>query len=229
MTHPEHTPASLPATAPKRTFPPAGRSGRARRARVEPMAVRPLRDGRYAVETDGDGDGYVVDLDAVSCTCPDHRRRGARCKHLRRVALEVTERLVPPPEERTAVCAVCGGRTFVPVAARGPALCARHDHDPGAVVADRETGDRLLVVGATGDRADRVETDDGRLVADYPSNAAYGGHEPVFDVVYADALRRDGPVRRYAFPASRLRPLRPGEGDADPSPSTDGAASPTTA
>ncbi|WP_425498695.1 SWIM zinc finger family protein [Haloplanus salilacus] len=231
MTHPEHTPASLPATASKRTFPPAGRSGRARRARVEPMVVRPLRDGRYAVETDGEDGGYVVDLDGVSCTCPDHRRRGARCKHLRRVALEVTERLVPPPEERTAVCAVCGGRTFVPLAFRGPALCAHHDHDLGALVADRETGDRLVVVGAAGDRADRAETDDGRLVADYPSNAAYGAHEPVFRVVYLDSLRRDAPVRQYAFPASRLRPLRSGEGggDADPSPAADGTAPPTTA
>jgi hypothetical protein len=168
------------------------------------MAVRPLRDGRYAVETDGDD--YVVDLEAVGCTCPDHRLRGARCKHLRRVALEVTEGLVPPPDERTAVCAVCGGPTFVPVEVRGPALCDRHDHDLGAVVTDRETGDRLVVVASTGERADRVATDEGRLVADYPSNDAYGAHEPVFRVVYLDALRRGGPVRRYAFPASRLRP-----------------------
>lgn len=188
------------------------------------MAVRPLRDGRYGVDTDGDD--YVVDLDAVSCTCPDHRRRDVRCKHLRRVALEVTERLVPPPGERTAVCAVCGGRTFVPVADRGPALCDRHDHAPGAVVSDRETGDRLVVVAATGERADRAETDEGRLVADYPSNAAYGAHEPVFRVVYFDALRRDGPVRRYAFPASRLRPRRV-EG-VDPDPSMPGSAPPTT-
>jgi len=220
MTHPEHTPASLPATAPKRTFPPADRSGRARRARVEPMAVRPLRDGRYAVATDGEGDGYVVDLDAVSCTCPDHRRRGARCKHLRRVALEVTERLVPPPDERTAVCAVCGGRTFVPLDVRGPVLCAPHDRDPGTLVADRETGDRLVVVEAADGRADRVETDEGRPVADYPSNAAYGAHEPVFRVVYLESLRRDGPVRRYAFPASRLRPLRSEGRDVDPSSSS---------
>lgn len=228
MTHSEHTPASLPATAPKRTFRPAGRSGRARRARVEPMAVRPLRDGRYTVETDGEGDGYVVDLDGGSCTCPDHRRRGARCKHLRRVALEVTERLVPPPGKRTAVCAVCGGRTFVPVTARKPTLCARHDHDRGTVVADRETGDHLVVVGATGSRADRTETDDGRLVADYPSNADYGGHEPVVDVVYADALCRDHPVRRYAFPASRLRPIRDDGDDADRSHPPGGTASPPT-
>ena len=230
MTHPAHTPASLPATRSKTTFPAAGTTGRARRARVEPMAVRPLRDGRYAVETTGGT--YVVDPDAHTCTCPDHQLRGARGKHRRRVALEVTAGLVPPPGKRTAVCAVCGGRTFVPTAFSGPALCPRHDHRVGALVRDRETGDRLIVVGATGERADRVETAEGRLVADYPTNADYGTHEPVFRVVYLDALRRDGDVRRYAFPASRLRRIEPVEGteDRDASPSrTDGTASPTTA
>jgi len=230
MTHPAHTPASLPATRSKTTFPAAGTTGRARRARVEPMAVRPLRDGRYAVETAGGT--YVVDLDAHTCTCPDHQLRGARCKHRRRVALEVTERLVPPPGQRTAVCAVCGGRTFVQTAFEGPALCARHDHQPGTLVCDRETGDRLIVVAATGERADRVETAEGRLVADYPTNAAYGPQEPVFRAVYLDALRRDGDVTRYAFPTSRLQRIEsvadadePGSGPS----STDGTASPTTA
>jgi len=230
MTHPAHTPASLPATRSKTTFPAVGTSGRARRARVEPMAVRPLRDGRYAVETDGGT--YVVALDAHACTCPDHQLRHARCKHLRRVALEVTERLVPPPGQRTAVCAVCGGRTFVPTAFRGPALCPAHDRRPGDLVRDRETGDRLIVVAAIGERADRVETEEGRLVADYSTNAAYGAHEPVFRAVYFDALRRDGDVKRYAFPASRLRRAEP-EGEADDAdPSTtdaDGAAEATTA
>ena len=226
MTHPAHTPASLPATRSKTTFPAAGASGRARRARVEPMAVRPLRDGRYAVETEGGT--YVVDLDANTCTCPDHQLRGARCKHRRRVALEVTAELVPPPGKRTAVCAVCGGRTFVPTAFDGPALCRRHDHRPGTLVRDRETGDRLIVVAATGERADRVETATGRLVADYPTNADYGAHEPVFRAVYLDSLGRDGDVNRYAFPASRLRRVEGrANGDAGP-PRTDGTAPPTT-
>jgi hypothetical protein len=177
------------------------------------MVVRPLRDDRYAVETDGGT--YVVDLGTTTCTCPDHGVRGVRCKHLRRVALEVTVRLVPPPGQRTAVCAVCGGRTFVPTDAAGPALCEHHVHRPGHVVVDRETGDGLLVVAATGERADRIETDEGRLVADYPSNADYGRHEPVFRVIYADTVRRDGPVRTYAFPASRLRQPQVEAADAD--------------
>ena len=212
MTHPEHTPASLPATRSKTTLPAAGTTGRARRARVESMAVRPLRDGRYAVETEGGT--YVVDLDAGTCTCPDAQLRDAQCKHRRRVALEVTRRLVPPPGQRTAVCAVCGGRTFVPTADRAPALCARHDFDVGSLVRDRETGDRLIVIAAAGERADRTETNEGRVVADYPSNADYGGHEPVFRAVYLDALSRGGDVRRYAFPASRLQQVET-ESDAD--------------
>ncbi|WP_248895603.1 SWIM zinc finger family protein [Haloplanus halobius] len=221
MTQSAYTPASLPATRSKTTFPAAGTAGRERRARTEPMVVRPLRDGRYVVETDGGT--YVVALDADTCTCPDSELRGARCKHLRRVELEVREGLVPRPGERTAVCAVCGGRTFVPTGERGPTLCDRHGVRPGAFVRDRETGDRLVVVAATGERADRFETDEGRLVADYPTNEAYGAHEPVFHAVYFDALRRDGEVKRYAFPASRLQPIDPRADD--PTPTTDTAAS----
>jgi hypothetical protein len=126
----------------------------------------------------------------------------------------VTERRVPAPGERTAVCAVCGGPAFVPTEAAGPQLCVRHDVSPGTVVRDRETGDRLLVVDAVGERADRVETDEGRLVADYPSNAAYGAHEPVFRTVYIESLDRPGTPSRYAFPASRLRPTT-GTGDGE--------------
>jgi hypothetical protein len=62
----------------KRRLPAAGACGRARRARIEPMAVRPLRDGRYVVETDGGT--YVVDLEAADCTCPDHAIRDVRCE-----------------------------------------------------------------------------------------------------------------------------------------------------
>ena len=223
MTQPAHTPASLPATRSKTTLPAEDTTGRARRARTDPMAVRPLRNGRYAVETTGGT--YVVDLDARTCTCPDAQRRDARCKHRRRVALEVTDGLVPPPDQRTAVCAVCGGRTFVPSESHAPALCERHDVAPGTRVRDRATGDRLIVVAATETRADRFETDEGRLVADYPSNAHYGAHEPVFRGVYLDALRRAGAVRHYAFPASRLQPHAVADG---PSPTDEADTSAST-
>ena len=197
-----------------RTFPTDGYEGRAYRARAEPMTVRPLRDGRYVVESDGGT--YVVAAERTTCTCPDNSIRGARCKHIRRVSLEIEAGIVPGPNERERVCAVCGGRTFAPIDDGGPALCDRHDHAPGDLVRDRESGTLLAVVEAIGERADETRTAEGRLVSDYETNAAYGGQEPVFATVYVASLpvdTREG--RRYLFPASRLRPL-PNEGsDAD--------------
>jgi hypothetical protein len=231
MTHPAHTSASTDpdrTTAPDRadtdtdtaptldrddvdrarTFPAAGHDGRAYRARAEPMAVWALRDGRYLVAREGRT--YVVDAERARCTCPDSTIRGARCKHVRRVAIEIDAGLVPAPDERERACAVCGGAAFVDAEAAGPALCARHDHAPGALVADRETGKLLVVASALGRRADDVRTDEGRVVADYDSNAAYGRHEPTFAARYVDAAsgrRRATPGRTYLFPASRLRPV----------------------
>jgi hypothetical protein len=195
----------------KQRLPSADAEGRSLRARVEPMAVRPLRDRRYVVETEGGT--YVVDLEAGTCTCPDHAIRGARCKHLRRVAIEVTEGRVPAPGERRATCAVCGRGTFVPATAAGPALCDRHAFAAGDVARDRERGSLLVVVAARDARADAVRTDEGRLVSEYETNAAYGRHEPVFDCVYlaslpvADDAADVGGAKRYSFPASRLRRL----------------------
>jgi hypothetical protein len=178
------------------------------------MAVRPLRDGRYVVETEGGT--YVVDVEADTCTCPDSAIRGARCKHLRRVDVEIADGLVPSPDERASVCAVCGRRTFVPRFDPGPALCGRHDHAPGDLVRDRETKSLLVVVRGTGERADEAATETGRTVADYDTNDAYGPHEPVFEAVYVNSIPLSESVagiadrKRYHFPASRLRPVESG-------------------
>lgn len=202
MTHTSNT-AAAPAADPTRA---TDLDERAERARSEPMTVRTLPDGRYVVETDGGT--YVVDVDAGSCTCPDHAIRGTRCKHLRRVAMAVTAGSVPAPGERAAVCAVCGAETFVPDDA-GSHLCERHAFEPGEIVRDRETGDRLVVAAVTTERADAYRTDEGRLVAAYESNAAYGAHEPVVEAVYADSARLPLSERqRYGFPASRLTRTR---------------------
>ncbi len=169
------------------------------------MTVRRLPDRRYVVDTDGGT--YVVDLDAGSCTCPDHAIRDARCKHLRRVALSVTAGVVPAPAERVGACAVCGTETFVPVDDRGSHLCDRHAFDPGTVVRDRETGKRLVVTAVTTERADAYRTDAGRSLAGYESNAAYGAHEPAVEAVYVESLRPEtalADLKPYAFPASRL-------------------------
>jgi len=232
MTHPSTTTASAPTGAASGRRPPgspgddpesdgddADDRTRAARARAEPMTVRPLRDGRYVVETDGGT--YVVDLDGGTCTCPDHAIRGERCKHLRRVAMEVTGGRVPAPDERRGACAVCGASLFVPLTADGPRLCGRHERPPGDVFRDRETGGLVVAVETPTERADRYRTDEGRLVADYPTNADYGAHEPVVLAAYLaagrdgtrggtdDAGDADTGPRRYAFPASRLVPVDP--------------------
>jgi hypothetical protein len=189
----------------------ADHDGRSARAKREPMTVRPLRDRRYLVETEGGT--YVVALDAGVCDCPDHEIRGSRCKHLRRVAMEVTAGRVPAPDERIGVCAVCGVETFVPFDAAGPQLCERHGFERGDAVHDRETGQLLVVTGVTDERADEYRTDEGRAIDAYATNADYGAHEPVVEAVYAESL---GPAhgvddaRRYGFPASRLTPVEAG-------------------
>lgn len=199
------------------TLPAAGYTGRAYRARAEPMVVRPLRDGRYVVESEGGT--YVVDAARATCTCPDSAIRGARCKHVWRVSAEIERRLVPAPDERERACAVCGGRAFVPMDQRGPALCDRHDREPGDLVRDRETGALLVVVERAGERADEARTREGRVVADYETNANYGDHEPVFAAAYVDRLPAgDGESvlaavadrPRYLFPASRLAAVASG-------------------
>ena len=224
MTHLRHTPA--PTAAPRDVLRAASTDGdapngdapnegvldgdapdddRSVRAAAEPMTVRTLRDRRYVVETDGGT--YVVSLDDGTCTCPDHAIRGARCKHLRRVAIDVASGSVPAPDERVAVCAVCGGEAFVPRDADGSQLCARHGFESGDIVRDRETGDRLVVVAVTTERADTYRTDEGRTVDAYDSNAEYGAHEPVVEVAYVESIRPDRGVdeaTRYGFPASRL-------------------------
>ena len=191
------------------------------RARTEPMAVHPLRDDEaYLVDTEGGS--YVVDPARERCDCPDNEIRGKRCKHLRRVELEVGIGRVPAPGERVAACAVCGGGVFVPVRETGAFLCGDHRPAVGSFVRDRETGKLLVVVRVTTERADEYETGEGRLISDYGTNAEYGDHEPVVEAVYAgNAPASSGPLdvsgrKRYGFPASRLRRLDPAERPATP-------------
>jgi hypothetical protein len=68
---------------------------RARRAREMTAAVDHQGGPLYDVRTRGDE--YRVDLAAGTCECPDYEHREVRCKHLRRVAIEVTAGEVPPP------------------------------------------------------------------------------------------------------------------------------------
>jgi hypothetical protein len=161
------------------------------------VAIDPIGGGRYVVES-ASGATYVVSLPERRCSCPDHAIRNERCKHLRRVAIEVTEGRVPPPGSRTADCLACGRETVVPDATALP-LCPVCGFDSGERVRDRETGDLLTVVDVTDHRADEVEIEalDSTVTA-HPTNCAYDPAEPVVEAVYPES------DRRYSFPRSRL-------------------------
>ncbi|MCU4717436.1 SWIM zinc finger family protein [Halapricum hydrolyticum] len=177
---------------------------RAARAWTERMAVRPLGGGRYAVDSHS-GATYVVNLPESRCTCPDHRIRGERCKHIRRVAIEVTSHRVPPPGKRQVRCAQCGVETFVEEDSAEPWFCSNCRFEPGDVVLDRETGDRLVVAGVTTQRADEyvIDTVDSTVAA-YETNAGYPDDDLVVEASYlGDVAHREQP-RTYAFPHSRL-------------------------
>lgn len=69
---------------------------RTARALTEYMAVLPEGDGTEMFTVVGQNGGtYTIDARRGRCTCPDHEHRGARCKHLRRVALATGARPVP--------------------------------------------------------------------------------------------------------------------------------------
>jgi len=177
---------------------------RAARAWTEPMAVRPLGDGAYAVDS-ASGATYVVELSAGSCTCLDHEIRTERCKHLRRVALEITLGRVPPPGKRRALCHSCGVETFVTEDEANPAFCDTCRLEPGDRVVDRESGDWLVVAEITDRRASEVWLPAaGCTVAEYPTNKSYPDDDPVVEVVYASEIAREREPKAYAFPYSRL-------------------------
>lgn len=203
MIHPE-PPAGRPEKRP--LAPDVGTlDPRSARAWTEPMAVTPLGSGRYAVES-ASGNRYVVDIPTHACTCPDATIRGETCKHRRRVAIEITRGLLPPPGKRAGRCAACGHDRFVPEA--GPALCDACRFAPGDVARDRETGDLVVAVRSTDVPADEwAIPSTGESVASYGTNAGYPTDDPVVEVVYPFSGDSDRPLlaqRRYAFPHSRL-------------------------
>ncbi|GGN11690.1 SWIM zinc finger family protein [Halarchaeum nitratireducens] len=183
---------------------------RAARARSEPMAVVALGGARYDVVVRG-GTAYTVDLDVGTCDCPDHTYRGRRCKHLRRVAIDVTAGRVPAPGERDAACADCGAPCFVAAAAPDPVYCEDCTLDPGDLVRDRERGDVLAVVETMSARARDVAVGD-HTVATHPTNDGYDPDDVVVEACYPlrdptpQRLRERG-VRSYAFPRGRLARL----------------------
>lgn len=177
---------------------------RALRAWTERMAVTPIGGGCYLVESES-GNEYTVDLIDRRCTCPDYQYRGVQCKHIRRVAIEITQERVPPPGKRVADCAHCGREAFVPETEEPP-LCDDCRLEEGDLVVDRETADSLVVRRVRPERADEsvIETT-GRTVADHEGNEGYPTDDLVVDAVYLGASLRTDDPREYAFPYSRLR------------------------
>jgi hypothetical protein len=179
-----------------------GLSERGVRAWTERMAVTPVGDA-YVVDSES-GATYVVDPVAGTCSCPDRQIRGETCKHLRRVAIEITTGRVPPPGARRVTCDACGTETVVHRERDPPDLCDVCALDPGDVVIDQEADDRLVVTRVTTDRADEVTIED-TTVADYPTNEGYPDDDLVVVASYLpNALERDEPTQ-YSFPRSRLR------------------------
>ena len=183
---------------------------RSQRARLERMAVTPLGGGVYDVESQS-GHTYAVDLPGSRCTCPDHVFRQANCKHIRRIAMEITEGLLPAPGEKAVVCANCGRELFVDEGAQEPQFCEECELASGEMVLDQETGDLLVVVRMTDQRADEVEIA-GRdcTVAEYPNNEHYNPDDVVVEVLYPIPAGLDDDdlkphhLRRYSFPRGRL-------------------------
>lgn len=175
-----------------------------RRAWAEPMAVKPFGDA-YVVDCESDGTQFVRLTDG-ECSC-DERDGTDRCKHLRRVAIEINLGRVPPPSERTVACRGCDAEVGVSVADDQPHLCADCRLAPGDLVVDRE-GDPntpLLVVSGPGQPADEVPVPGGDCtVASYPGNDRYPADAPVVEAVFPGAVSVERPPRRYLFPVSRL-------------------------
>lgn len=74
---------------------------RTRRARSEDMLVALRQSGGIYTVRGESGNTYRVDIATGECSCPDQQKRSTeRCKHLRRVEMEIRERTVPTPDGR---------------------------------------------------------------------------------------------------------------------------------
>lgn len=117
--------------------------GRTERALTESMVVHPEGGEIFTVVGENGNGEYRVDAREGRCTCPDHKHRGVRCKHLRRVAFATGE--VPVPEGVDPLLgehvdgparpvATDGGVASTPAAADAPTTATTDDHDEHVIV-----------------------------------------------------------------------------------------------
>jgi len=83
------------------------RDERDARALTECMTVLPQERDSYTVVGENGGT-YRVTTRTRRCTCPDHKHRGVRCKHQRRVAFATGERPIPTWADADAVDPLLG-------------------------------------------------------------------------------------------------------------------------
>lgn len=76
---------------------------RTRRAITQEMDILFVDIGRYVVHSES-GNRYEVDIFEDSCTCPDSQDAATprRCKHIRRLDMEIDAGTVPRPDGRVA-------------------------------------------------------------------------------------------------------------------------------
>lgn len=73
------------------------------RALTEYMTVLDAGGDIYTVVGENGNGEHRVDAREERCTCPDHKHRGVRCKHIRRVAFATGEESIPAWADREAI------------------------------------------------------------------------------------------------------------------------------
>jgi len=178
-------------------------------------------EDRYVVVSES-GAEYLVDLGAGTCTCPDYRFRGNRCKHIRRVEFATGEREIPP--------GIDGIDPDIGRHLHGETDALAEAFPVGAVVRDRREkhgrGSRMRGLRVFDARADEYEIWPGTTVAAYDPRS--DPDDRVVEVVFEADLDRLVPnwrewdaadlpeelaryreewsvgVRAYAYPSSRI-------------------------
>lgn len=178
-------------------------------------------EDQYVVVSES-GSEYFVDLRDGSCSCPDYRYRGGRCKHIRRVEFATGARAIPAGID--GVDPDIGRHLHGPVSGN---TNLADEFPTGAVVRDhKDAGGRMRVLHVLDAHADEYEIEPGRTVADWNPDSDPADY--VVEVVYEGDLDRHVPgwhewaaadlpselaayraewgvdVRTYAFPHSRL-------------------------